>query len=168
MSSLSDLEEQRFKAAFDALDLDKSGFLSETEMLEGLKLCGMDSLSEDDRKTIMSQIDRDGDNKITFDEFKTIALPHYRELSQDENDLLQNPIFFMRSLISQALTKNAKVTRPLSSPFLGVRVYVRMYSMTSHAIFACIHSGLCPRLNLYLSISIYMYVCRPIHLSVSV
>ena len=64
------------KAAFDAVDIDRSGFIDEPELKT--VMCsvagdiGMDQPSDSDVKEVLRELDTNQDGKISLDEFKVL------------------------------------------------------------------------------------------------
>mmetsp|Transcript_11503 Transcript_11503/g.20823 ORF Transcript_11503/g.20823 Transcript_11503/m.20823 type:complete len:395 (-) Transcript_11503:322-1506(-) len=58
----------QMRMIFDRMDTDSSGFIERGEIPNVLKLCA-ENISEENVDTAMSTLDRDGDMKISFDEF---------------------------------------------------------------------------------------------------
>ena len=64
------------KAAFDAVDNDRSGFIDEPELKT--VMCsvagdiGMDQPSESDVREVLRELDTNGDGKISLEEFKVL------------------------------------------------------------------------------------------------
>lgn len=62
-------EHKTLEAAFDVFDLNKDGFISATELHRVLSDLG-EVLTEDDCRTMISSVDRNGDQLVDFSEFK--------------------------------------------------------------------------------------------------
>ena len=64
------------KAAFDAVDVDGSGFIDEPELKQVMASVagdiGMDSPSDSDVRDVLKELDANGDGKISLDEFKVL------------------------------------------------------------------------------------------------
>ena len=57
------------RRAFAEMDANKDGFLSEEELMKGLKKVGFANVSRDQVAKLAANLDRDGDGKIDFEEF---------------------------------------------------------------------------------------------------
>jgi Ca2+-binding EF-hand superfamily protein len=73
---MANISEADLKEVFDAYDADKSGEISATELLNVcIKLRERIGGSEEDAKAdagfILGETDKNGDDKISWDEFKT-------------------------------------------------------------------------------------------------
>jgi Ca2+-binding EF-hand superfamily protein len=71
---LTRADSARLAVAFDVFDIDHNGFISRDELLLMLKANHMalsDAQVAKKAAAIMRQADRDGDNRITFDEFRS-------------------------------------------------------------------------------------------------
>eukprot|EP01038_Epipyxis_sp_PR26KG_P012609 gene12609-16906_t len=68
-----DIDEKKLKECFDVIDLDKNGFLDETELKAALKLRGITVKQEEINMMIKDGDTEVADGKISFDEFKIIA-----------------------------------------------------------------------------------------------
>jgi len=79
------LKLRRLRAAFDKKDVDGSGYLEEEEILKALTKSGVIT-STSALKSLMSQIDTDGDGRIDFDEF--VSFSDKAEKIQEEQEQL--------------------------------------------------------------------------------
>ncbi|GLT28821.1 hypothetical protein SLA2020_037250 [Shorea laevis] len=68
-SSSSADNSKELKEAFDTYDLDKNGLISASELHEVLKKLG-EKCSLSDCQRMISQVDKDGDGNVNFEEFK--------------------------------------------------------------------------------------------------
>ena len=68
INSLSKTQVATFKAAFDQLDLDKTGFIT---IKQFSKYIAIDQTleTEAERKAFIAKVDKDSDGKVTFNEF---------------------------------------------------------------------------------------------------
>ena len=57
------------RRAFAEMDANKDGFLSEEELMKGLKKVGLANVSRDQVAKLAANLDKDGDGKIDFEEF---------------------------------------------------------------------------------------------------
>jgi Ca2+-binding EF-hand superfamily protein len=62
------LSTQEMKAVFDHFDLDKSGKICTSEMVEVLNRCGL-AVSKQDCDELISQFDQNLDKEMDWDEF---------------------------------------------------------------------------------------------------
>ncbi|GLU10681.1 hypothetical protein SLE2022_274670 [Rubroshorea leprosula] len=68
-SSSSADNSKELKEAFDTYDLDKNGLISASELHEVLKKLG-EKCTLSDCQRMISQVDKDGDGNVNFEEFK--------------------------------------------------------------------------------------------------
>ena len=61
------------KRVFERFDVDKSGCLDSQELRQGLASVGV-SLSEQDFTRLMSQVDKDADGKVSYEEFRKVGI----------------------------------------------------------------------------------------------
>jgi Ca2+-binding EF-hand superfamily protein len=64
--------EQNLRDVFDIFDADGSGFIDRDEMRVLMKKLAQD-LTEEEITQIMEEVDQDGDNQISFEEFRTLV-----------------------------------------------------------------------------------------------
>ena len=69
MKSLSTMgKEAKWKAIFTALDKDKSGHIDKKELSKGF----FNIIPQKQLDSIVKMLDKDGDGKISYDEFKAV------------------------------------------------------------------------------------------------
>ncbi|XP_019624336.1 PREDICTED: uncharacterized protein LOC109470001 [Branchiostoma belcheri] len=85
-----DTFEQAADKAFSELDTDGSGFLEKAELLSALN--SLIGAGEDERaipekkfEKFFGKLDTDGDEKISKDEFKTLAKRLFKQLQKEED-----------------------------------------------------------------------------------
>ncbi|KAK7496325.1 hypothetical protein BaRGS_00012490 [Batillaria attramentaria] len=61
-------KEAKLRRAFQQMDMDGDGMLSEKELMDGLKHAGY-HLTREQAKKLVSDLDKDGNGKISFEEF---------------------------------------------------------------------------------------------------
>ena len=66
------------RAAFDKADADSSGVLSETEVKAALS--GMSLRRDTDSGLLFTALDRDGDGKVSYEEFANFVTAREQEL----------------------------------------------------------------------------------------
>jgi calmodulin len=64
--------EQNLRDVFDIFDADGSGYIDRDEMRVLMKKLAQD-LTEEEITQIMEEVDQDGDNQISFEEFRTLV-----------------------------------------------------------------------------------------------
>eukprot|EP00977_Amphora_coffeiformis_P007269 scaffold1581_cov169-Amphora_coffeaeformis.AAC.5 len=64
--------EQNLRDVFDIFDADGSGYIDRDEMRVLMKKLAQD-LTEEEITLIMDEVDQDGDNQISFEEFRTLV-----------------------------------------------------------------------------------------------
>ena len=65
--------EQNLRDVFDIFDADGSGYIDRNEMRVLMKKLAQD-LTEEEITQIMEEVDQDGDNQISFEEFRTLVV----------------------------------------------------------------------------------------------
>jgi calcium-dependent protein kinase len=75
--------DKELREVFDSIDTDKSGTLDVEELKSAFKTIGQDAADETIEK-MFAIGDTDGDNSISFDEFKVIMLSDIETISEDE------------------------------------------------------------------------------------
>jgi len=90
--------------AFNSFDKDKSGFIDPQELVAALTMLGIKEVEgvddeDGDGRLSMKDLDKDGDQKISFEEFKVLAavLPK-REHAIYKGALAQNPVVLPRDV----------------------------------------------------------------------
>eukprot|EP01126_Amoeba_proteus_P018961 TRINITY_DN1967_c0_g1_i2.p1 TRINITY_DN1967_c0_g1~~TRINITY_DN1967_c0_g1_i2.p1 ORF type:complete len:138 (-),score=31.07 TRINITY_DN1967_c0_g1_i2:129-542(-) len=68
MGNEATTDDSELKSYFEMLDVDGSGFINESELLEGLKQMGQD-LTKEQLDELLKDLDKDGDGKINYREF---------------------------------------------------------------------------------------------------
>eukprot|EP00800_Vazella_pourtalesii_P021360 TRINITY_DN78_c2_g1_i1.p1 TRINITY_DN78_c2_g1~~TRINITY_DN78_c2_g1_i1.p1 ORF type:complete len:322 (-),score=75.71 TRINITY_DN78_c2_g1_i1:941-1858(-) len=64
-------ENEELKKAFNVMDIDHDGFITKSELSEAMKILGH-NLTEEEVETMIKDADKNGDNKVDFDEFVAI------------------------------------------------------------------------------------------------
>lgn len=65
--------EQNLRDVFDIFDADGSGYIDRNEMRTLMKKLAQD-LTEEEITQIMDEVDQDGDNQISFEEFRLLVV----------------------------------------------------------------------------------------------
>ena len=68
--------EEDMRAAFESIDVDKSGFISREELRKFLDNLALEKLTESEVDEVMRAGDTDGDQKINFEEFCKMMKGH--------------------------------------------------------------------------------------------
>lgn len=66
------IKERGLRQSFNMFDLDQSGFIDKKELKQVMSICLQEELSDEDVTAIMNEVDKNGDGRISFEEFKGI------------------------------------------------------------------------------------------------